>query len=192
MPVAGPNLLIGRELRLVGPLNLLVVLERLALGPDDLVSALGRGADALELAALILLAVPLLDALVAGEVLVANDEDAVAELDGAGLAAVDAAAGHAELFGAAAAAHQLLGLGRPRLVARRRVLLDQGQALLRHRLDRLAVERRRRQRLELVEGAAVEEEERRSRRGVRPQARQTRGRAGFEVARERSECWPHA
>ncbi|TQV96639.1 hypothetical protein IF1G_05222 [Cordyceps javanica] len=140
-----PDLLVSRQLRLILPLDLLVVLEGLALSPDDLVGALSRSADALKLAALVLLAIPLLNALIAGEMPGADYEDTVPELDGAGLAAVDAAASYAELLGIAA--HQLPGFGRPRLVAGRRVLLDERQAMLGHGLDRLAVQRCRRQRL---------------------------------------------
>lgn len=170
-------LLVSGQLGFIFPLNLLMVLERLALCPDDLVGALGRASNPLEFATLVLLAVPLLDTLITGQVLGAHDEDAVAELDSAGLATVDAAAGNAELV--SVLAHELPGLRGPGLVARRGVLLNEGEAVFGHGLDRLAVERRLGQRLELVESAPVQEEERRSGSGVRPKTRQAGRRTGL-------------
>lgn len=149
--------LISRQLGLVLPLDLSVVVERLSVAIVELVLALLGGSDTLQLAALVRLAVPLLGPDITSLVSGTDNEDAVAQLNGAGLATVHAAAVDAELFGVLL--DQFAGSGRPLFVAGGSRLLNKSQAVLGHGLDGLAVQRRLGDGLKLLEGAAVKVEQ---------------------------------
>lgn len=183
------NILVSGQLRLILPLDLFVILQRLALSPDNLVLALSFGTETLELAALVSLTIPLLNTDITLVVSGSNDEDSVAQLDGAGSAAVDSAAGNAELLGALG--DELLGSRRPLLVAGRHLLLNQAKALLGHSLDRLAVQRGFRQRLKLVERRSVQVQQCRSRRAVCPKSCQAGRSAWLQIACEHTQCRTH-
>lgn len=167
-----------------------MVLEGLALRPDDLVLSLGRRPDALVLGTLVDLSVPLLEPDVALLVLSAHHKDLVSDLDRPGLAAVDSAAGDTELR--RVLVDELLGADRPLLVARGDQLLDEGHAVLGHGLDGLAVHGRLGDVLELAEGRSVQVQEGRSGRGMSPETREAGGSTSLQVARKHTSCRPHA
>lgn len=183
------NALVCCHLRLILPLNLLVVLKRLALCPGNLVLSLLERSDTLILRALVLLAVPLLISDIARLVLSAHHKDLVTKLDGMSLAAVDTATGNTEL--GRVLADELLGAGRPLVVTGRNHLLDEGHALLGNSLDGLAVHGSLGDALELAEGGAVQVEEGRSGRGMCPETGEAGGSTGLQVARKHTSCRPH-
>src|SRR6478735_1224987 len=171
------NVLVGSHLRLILPLNLLMILKRLALCPSNLVLSLLLCSNSLVLRTFILFAIPLLDSDIARLVLSTHHKDLVAELNSVSLAAVNAAAGHSELRGVLA--DELLGANRPLVVTWRNHLLDEGHAVLGDSLNGLTVHGGLGDARELAEGCAVQVVEGRSWRGMSPETSETGGSTGL-------------
>lgn len=116
-----------------------MVLERFSLSPNDLTFPLFGRSDTLELAALILFAVPFFGSNIPRLVPRSYYENSVTDLDCSSTTSVDAPAADAKLLGIFV--DQLLGFGGPLLVPGGNYRFNKPHTVLGNSLNRLAVER---------------------------------------------------